>query len=114
MGLVELKGFMAIKMHTSNRVNSGTDYLLEFNLKFENKKMTHFITLDNPDKNDRERGQTDIYKGKALQPINDEIRDYLEYFPDKGKMTVWLFLTAWGAHRDEWNPDLLKMYFAGK
>ena len=110
---VELRGLKAIKVHTSNEDYSGTDNDVEFQLKYEKYPPTDTVRLDNFG-NDRVPGNTDIYRGESIKSINNDIRDYLEYFPDNGEIAAYVKLIKWGLHEDDWNPDLLKLYFAGE
>ena len=107
--LVEMTGLKAIKFHTSNRGFAGTDEDVELQIKYGGEWSTDAIRLDNPG-DDRERGQTDVYKGSSLKSMNEAIRDYLEYFPDDGEIDAYLKLQG----GDAWSPDLFKLYFAGE
>ena len=91
--LTKMKGLKAIKTHTSDIWLAGTDHDVAFRIGYNGELKTQWAYLDNVG-NDRERDQTDIYKGEQLGAINQDIRDYLEYFPDNGKLEVEISLSA--------------------
>ena len=113
----------AINTHTSEILKSGTDADCYIQLDLGSGVLPEWIQLDNDNFNDRERGQTDIYKGSTLKKGNQMLRDYAEFYPESAEIKItfnmksrwdWSLNHLWNKATGDWNTDLLKLYFTGK
>jgi len=107
-----VKILKAIKTHTSQVWNSGTDADVQISLNLDGE-VSPFFPLDKLNDDDMEWGKTDIYKGTTLNLGNQLIRDYVDFYPESAEIKITFRMTDRGWAPD-WNPDLVKLYFTGK
>ena len=117
-----MKGLKRIKTHTSPIWGAGTDAWVSVQLEVPSDKdmKSPWIELDN-EGNDREKNQTDIYEGGRIWVRGDStyqnLRSLLsdiENFPWGEEIILKLKLEYYLSIPDQWNTDLIKVYYAGE